>query len=529
MKQNTQEKNSKKKNLNKFSIFLERSGEIYFKKLPKESEWDDFTCSEKDLIKKKQFLSLNQKFEKSKLPWYFFKPWFKGVKRLLTSRQKHLKQLYTQFRYKPKKKRKDFFKTYFGEILKNTYINSAYTKRKLWLPGRRRNLHILQKKYYEYSEYKEALKSFRVIWKKRPWPLVKTQEKQYKILTNAMRRGWLYESVLKQTSRKEKYFELDRPKTAFQNHYKQQEKEPWVDPLVFKRWAYFGLVARSRKENKNQIPKRKPYLRKRNPRFQKRNQLYWWRQKLLFSFYKNNQINRDKAQRIKQVLGKIYLPFYGNLNKKQFQKIIKKNKKKKSKILNKNEKILSSLEARLDVIVYRLNLAPNIFWARRLIKEGTIFVNNIFSFRSWIEMYNNFKHLAFPLKLRDPKNLYKTIAIYPKKKISKFKFLLKPTKKIHYLLQPGDFVQSAKTIAINKSKSNTELLKKPITKNIYTHIKQKRPFWKNSVQAPKEHSFVKWQAPTIQRTAALFLFNAQFQDFKKNDRANELFFRWITL
>jgi len=57
-------------------------------------------------------------------------------------------------------------------------------------------------------------------------------------------------------------------------------------------------------------------------------------------------------------VGKIYFPFYGHLKQKQFNKILKK--KKKSQFLNKNETVLSSLENRLDVVVYRLNLAPNI-------------------------------------------------------------------------------------------------------------------------------------------------------------------------
>ena len=39
-------------------------------------------------------------------------------------------------------------------------------------------------------------------------------------------------------------------------------------------------------------------------------------------------------------------------------KVVKKNRV--SKLMNKNENVLSCLENRLDVVVYRLNLAPNI-------------------------------------------------------------------------------------------------------------------------------------------------------------------------
>jgi len=196
--------------------------------------------------------------------------------------------------------------------------------------------------------------------------------------------------------------------------------------------------------------------------------------------------------------------------------------------LSKNENVLSSLENRLDVVVYRLNLAPNILWARRLIQEGSIFVNNVFSFPAWTSIYGQFKQLSFPLKLRDPKNLYKTSFWNPNQRISKFKFLLKPTKKIHYLVQPGDLIQSAKSLSINKFKNNKRLLKKPITKHLYTITKTKFQ-WNNAIKAPEVYSSAKWREPKQQVTSAMFLFNPRFTDLHMNGRIQELFFRWMTL
>ena len=262
---------------------------------------------------------------------------------------------------------------------------------------------------------------------------------------------------------------------------------------------------------------------------QKKNKLYWWRRKLLFNFYTNNRVKKHKAKRIKQVLGKIYFSFYGNLKKQQFRKILKKNNKKKSKFLSQKENLLSFLENRLDIVVYRLNLAPNIWWSRRLIQEGSIFISNSFSFASWIFMYGQLKYFLFPLKLRDPKNLYKIKYWEPSQKQSKYKFLLKPIKKIHYLVQPGDFIQSAKTLRIKKMKSNSRLFQKPVPNNLYTTTKTKKYVWKNSVLAPKAYSSLKELTPSAGRTTALFLFHTRFTDLSKNDRAKELFFRWITL
>lgn len=499
--------------------------------------------------RKKKFSLLNKNLENSKLSPFFFKPWIKGQKVFLTERQKHLKNVYKQNRNSLAwKERKDFFKTSMGEILKNAFLHSPDIKG-LWVSARILLSYRLRRKRKNLRGKKKRVKNLQIstqnfhrqikkrqktnfFLKKIPWFRVRPQPKQYNSLIQSLQKGWLYETLLKKNpSRQAKYFELDRPHTAFQNHFKQQAKEPWLDPLIFQRWAYFGLIERNRRAlmQKRQPLKFKEYLRKRNPRFQKRNKLYWWRRKLLFQFYQNNRIKKKKAQRIKQVLGKIYLPFYGNLRKKQFTSILKRSQRKKSKLLNRNEKALSSLENRLDVVVYRLNFAPNVLWARRLIQEGSIFVSNLFSFQNWILMYGQIKHLAFPLKLRDPKNLYQTKKWLPNQNLSKFKFFLQPIKKIHYLVQPGDLIQSAKNLKINKIKSNTRLLSKPINNNFYTIKKIKKYVWNASTQSPKVFSFVKWKEPVKHITASLFLFDARFTDFKRNDRARELFFRWITL
>lgn len=469
---------------------------------------------------KKKAVSLNQDFKKSKLSYFFFRPWIKGKKISLTKRQRYLKLLYKNYKSFSLSERKDFLKTSFGQILKTASLN-----RLIFRPFD--TLFPNDAPEYDVITIRQAetcSKMFQTLLKGHA-----KNYKKYKNLINPLQKGWFYENLLKENAnRNAKRFFWERPHKAFQSYYKQQAKEPWIDGLMFKRWAYFGFMERIRKETKNRSLKMKYFLRKRSQKFEKRNKLYWWRRKLLFDFYRNNQIKKKKAGRIKQVLEKIYFPFYGHLNKKQFQAILKKNKKKKSQIFNKNESVLSSLENRLDVIVYRLNFAPNILWARRLIQEGAIFVSNFLSYHIWTSMYRNYKHLIFPLKLRDPKNLYKTCYWNPNENLSKYQFLLKPIKKIDFLVKPGDLVQSAKSLAINKIKSNSRLLKKPMLKNWYKGQKIKY-YWNNAIKAPRANFLSSWQKPVQQITAAMLLYNPRFTDLQKSDRGQELFFRWITL
>lgn len=495
-------------------FFLGNKWKTYLKKLTnfQQEKWSSVSKE------KKKILLLNKNL-KSKLSPFFFKPWVKNKTVSWTNKQRYLSRLYKEYKNNYSwKKRKDFLKTVFGRILKATLLNSEI-KRGLWVSSQ----NILR------AKWRKKIKNKHVAVKKIPLVLVKRHEKEYAELRTSLRRGWLYENLLKKRSDwKAQHFVLDRPHTAFQSHFNQQKKEPWVDALLFQRWAYFGFMEKYKKETRHRSLKMKNYLRKWNPRFQKRNQLYRWRRQLLFDFYHRNAIKKNKAQRIKQVIGKIYLPFYGHLTQAQFNTILKKKKKIKSQFLNKNERVLSALENRLDVVVYRLNLAPNIFWARRLIQEGSIFVNNVFSFSIWTSIYGQFKRLNFPLKLRDPKNLYKVNFWDKNHQISKFKFFLRPMKKIHYLVKPGDLIQSAKSLSVNKFKNNKRLLKKPIPKHLYTRTKTKYK-WNNAVKAPMVYTRAKNQSTKQQITAAMFLFHPKFTDLHKNGRIKELFFRWITL
>jgi ribosomal protein S4 len=129
---------------------------------------------------------------------------------------------------------------------------------------------------------------------------------------------------------------------------------------LFKRAIYSGFGEDLRKENKFQSIKIKPYLRRKNPRYEKRNRIYHKVTLLLANRRQKFRIKADKTARIKQVTSKVLFPFYGNLRLNQRQQIIKKSRLIKSKKLSSNELILLHFESRLDVVIYRLNLAPTI-------------------------------------------------------------------------------------------------------------------------------------------------------------------------
>ena len=74
--------------------------------------------------------------------------------------------------------------------------------------------------------------------------------------------------------------------------------------------------------------------------------------------------------------------YYGNISEKQFRKIYQEAIRRKG---DTSEHLIGLLERRLDIVVYRLNIAPTVFAARQFINHKHIKVNgktvNIPSYR----------------------------------------------------------------------------------------------------------------------------------------------------
>ena len=308
------------------------------------------------------------------------------------------------------------------------------------------------------------------------------------------------------------------------------KKGPEWNHFFFKRAALSSFEERYRKVNKfvEKDFQYKFYLRHKNPRHIKRNLLYKRRTKLLANSWNGRRIEARKIARIKQILGKLLRPFYGHLTLKQWSILIKRQKKKKTKYQSRNENLLQYLENRLDVTVYRLNWAPSIMWARRLIRGGFIFVTTTRERSGWNKMYSCLKKYSFPLKLRDPKNLYRHLFWNPKRKKSKQKFFSLPQKKVDYLIQTGDLLQCSRSVFMHQFKNNTLWLQKPIPSRFLLGKRQPKTQWRWDRHQLIEKDFNSHQVYTDHRKSAFVLSRMKMKKLAKSDRSNKSFLRWVT-
>jgi ribosomal protein S4 len=301
------------------------------------------------------------------------------------------------------------------------------------------------------------------------------------------------------------------------NDWMSKKINPWLDSLVFKRDLYTGSTQRFNKYTNLKYISWRNYLRYKNPRREKKNRLYN-RYLFLLPSQKTSVIQLNKKARIKKIVSKLILPLYGHLNEKQFNKIVKKNRYIKSSTQNKLDSLFSKFEMRLDVVVFRLNLAPNIMWARRMIQSGNVFVSS----RENSKIFDGIQGLkknSFPLKLRDPKNLY--IGNRFKYFAKKYKNFIAPVKNPNYVLNIGDMVQCSKmSLMQGMSKTNKYLFKKPVPKHLLSLSSGKVKWNKYKIlfKKNKENSI-----------AAVMLFKPNFDDISYRDRSNENFFKWMVL
>ena len=458
--------------------------------------------------------------KKSKLALAFFQPWKKVIPP--TTRKQHfLNTNYLRFRNLRLKDRADFFRTHLGQIMLLTEIYSQTNYEDTWFS----QAHIAWKtelveedRWYIRNAYDLERKQ------------ISAWERHF-LLARIYKKSWWYENLIqkKKKPKSAKHFLLDRPNTAFHIHWKQEKREPWKNSLLFRRAVYAGFGERLRKENKFRTLKMKFYLRRKNPRSEKRNQLYKRSHFLLTNFRQRSRLYAKKTARIKQIVSKIIWPFYGNLRIKQMHRIYKKKRVIKSNKLTSNEVLLSCFENRLDVVVYRLNLAPTILWARRLIMSGCIFVTAQQNVTLWESMYASLKKIAFPLKLRDPKKLYlTTLHTEELNHWAMFKFLGQPQKKPSYLLQAGDLIQCAAGNSLSQFKTQSSLWEKPLP----THMLSKqepRFFWDWRTRKFIGKSFNSWENTSEPFRAAIFLHAPRFGDLNAQDRIKESFFRWTLL
>ena len=458
----------------------------------------------------------------------FFKPWRYEIP-FLTAKQSWLQNHYYTFKALSLRDRTDFFQTHIGQTMlalsfsfpidalcnRFDYDTLPITKLANFIArASMRSFFVLIRGARYLPDYKKFV----------------SRKKNYFNLRFKNEKSWFYESTLRRpNSILFAKFKLMKFETAFHSNYRQISKRPWMEPLFFKRTALSAVEERYRKINKFDSEKLqyKFYLRNKNPRHIKRNRLYKRKIKLLANPWKRRRIAANKSARIKQIIGKLLRPFYGHLTLKQWKIIVKKNKKKKVKYQTRTETILQRLENRLDVTVYRLNWAPSVMWARRLIFGGFIFITNQKKMNIWNEMYSCFKKYSFPLKLRDPKNLYRKMLWYPNKLLNKQKFFYIPQKKISYLVQPGDMLQCSRAILMNQFKSNLLLSDKPISSRFLLGERRSKREWRWDRHQILERFSKDFDSSTEHIKSAIVLSKAKIKNLPKGDRSHKFFLRWV--
>ena len=345
------------------------------------------------------------------------------------------------------------------------------------------------------------------------------------------------------------YFQyIHNNQTNFEDLTINKQKFPWWEPLIFTKQTYKNRVSWRGKQFWFHKPfllyTFKFYYRYKKPWEEKKKSLYKNFSYLVFNMHDNNVL--EKPKRVKQLLNKIVLPFYGHIKPKQLHAIYKRSHFVKSKAITSSNLFLNKLETRIDVLVYRLNLAPNIIWARRLIRAGLIFLQQKES-KKYIKDCFQKKH-RYPVKLNNLFDLYPPS--FNDARIKKFYFKSQPILNINFRAKPGDIIQCHPFSLYQKWNIRPDLLNKPIPNYLLTRTKKdlntewnhwyhylinnkkylllynakKKNRWKkNKNFAPYRFE---WGNDLCKETTSFFLFNPQRKDFYVNDRNSSLFLNW---
>jgi ribosomal protein S4 len=315
------------------------------------------------------------------------------------------------------------------------------------------------------------------------------------------------------------------PYRLFSQFWINYKQRPWLDFVQSKRRVYTGFLTHSRKEQKWT---RKftwlPYLRDKLPWRQKKNLLYKRHHFLVGDLERRGVTLRRKFARVQQILRKIILPFYGQRKQKNLTRL--KRFRKKSLIWSREDFIFSTLERRLDVMVYRLNLAPTIFWARSLIESG--FISIISSQGS--HLIAPLKKVIYPLPLRDPNSLYKKTLWKPFRRLTKREFFVQPITQIKKLVSPGDIIQcTPSALFFHQFKIQQYLWQKVLPQNILSLSNLSNFFEISQIESGAHKQKVSnLSNPYISNTIlASMIFPPTVKDYRQNDRTYSKFLQWI--
>lgn len=141
----------------------------------------------------------------------------------------------------------------------------------------------------------------------------------------------------------------------------------WLNPLLHNRKLFqFHLITLKTAQ-------------KKHPHRRKRYKVYAWLNSTLHNSWSPG-LRVKKLFRLRQLLfGKIVLPSLGYLKHKQFLQIKKNTANIKPLGLQNSRSaiFLGKFERRLDILIYKLNFAPTIQWARNFVESGLVYVSHL--------------------------------------------------------------------------------------------------------------------------------------------------------
>lgn len=139
------------------------------------------------------------------------------------------------------------------------------------------------------------------------------------------------------------------------------QRYSWLEPLLFPKNLY-------------KTHRFMAYRRRQNPKYTKKNQLFFVYRSFLFNQW-GLDLKLKRFFKIHLALHKIITSFYGEIRMKQLKVIKNICARLKPRAEARSSFFLNRLERRLDVVLFRMNLAPTVQWARTLIKDKLITID----------------------------------------------------------------------------------------------------------------------------------------------------------
>lgn len=228
--------------------------------------------------------------------------------------------------------------------------------------------------------------------------LLKNIHKRMKVIENSSRKERLeYKDPQPRFDKFHRLFSID---------WRIKRAAPWFEPLFFPRILhpvqYFNFW----------YSKKSIYIRKRSKIYRKfSKEAFNLYEPIKYRSYRRGGHRNFNWNRI---LSKVLMPFFGKTFS-QFQSSFNELRTKKSKQIGRTNAFIKNLNSQLYRLIYNFNSAPSIFWARKIVEIGWVYVSHL-------KIQNNTKAIFNSISID---NLFPLLSInknyaYSSNKLAKF-------------------------------------------------------------------------------------------------------------